>query len=54
MLGETASTGITELGEALLAERSGIVSCRNRADEEATVFWIRRDEPVERQTARPV
>jgi transcriptional regulator with XRE-family HTH domain len=41
-------------GEALLAERSGIVSCRNLTDEEATIFWILRDEPGERQTARPV
>ncbi len=30
-------------GEALLAERSGISSCRNIGDREATVFWILRD-----------
>jgi transcriptional regulator with XRE-family HTH domain len=41
-------------GEALLAEQSGITACRNLTDEEATVFWILRDETGERQTARPV
>jgi transcriptional regulator with XRE-family HTH domain len=30
-------------GEALLAERSGISSCRNIGDREALVFWILRD-----------
>jgi transcriptional regulator with XRE-family HTH domain len=30
-------------GEALLAERSGITSCRNLSDEEARLFWILRD-----------
>ena len=41
-------------GEALLAERSEITACRNLTDEEATLFWILRDETGERQTARPV
>lgn len=31
-------------GEALLAERSGIVSCRNLAGHDAMFFWILRDE----------
>lgn len=35
-------------GEALLAERSGISSCRNIGDREALVFWILRD-----PTSRP-
>lgn len=30
-------------GEAILAERSGISSCRNIGDGEATLFWILRD-----------
>jgi transcriptional regulator with XRE-family HTH domain len=30
-------------GEALLAERSGISSCRNIGDREALVFWVLRD-----------
>jgi transcriptional regulator with XRE-family HTH domain len=30
-------------GEALLAERSGITSCRNLSDHEARLFWILRD-----------
>lgn len=30
-------------GEALLAERSGISSCRNIGDQEALVFWVLRD-----------
>lgn len=30
-------------GEALLAERSGISSCRNIGDHEALVFWVLRD-----------
>lgn len=41
-------------GEALLAERSGIVSCRNLTDEPALVFWVLRDESGEPQTGRPV
>jgi transcriptional regulator with XRE-family HTH domain len=41
-------------GESLLAERSGISSVRNLADDEAVVFWILRDELGERQTAHPV
>jgi transcriptional regulator with XRE-family HTH domain len=31
-------------GEALLAERSGISSCRNLSDREAMLFWVLRDE----------
>jgi transcriptional regulator with XRE-family HTH domain len=34
---------VLRTGEALLAERSGISSCRNIGDHEATVFWILRD-----------
>lgn len=30
-------------GEAILAERSGISSCRNIGDRDATLFWILRD-----------
>lgn len=41
-------------GEALLAERSGITSCRNLSDHEAMVFWILRDEASPRQEAPPV
>jgi transcriptional regulator with XRE-family HTH domain len=31
-------------GEALLAERSGITSCRNLSDREAMIFWVLRDD----------
>lgn len=41
-------------GEALLAERSGITSCRNLSDREAMVFWILRDETSRPQEASPV
>jgi len=41
-------------GEVLLAERSGITSCRNLSDHEAMVFWILRDEASPRQEAPPV
>lgn len=40
-------------GESLLAERSGISSCRNLSDREAMVFWILRDEAGETQAATP-
>lgn len=45
---------VLRAGEALLAERSGIMSCRNLSDEEAMVFWILRDEVGERQAAGPL
>jgi transcriptional regulator with XRE-family HTH domain len=38
-------------GETLLAERSGISSCRNLSSRDATVFWILRDEIEERPQA---
>lgn len=41
-------------GEALLAERSGITSCRNLSDHDAMVFWILRDEASPRQEAPPL
>lgn len=41
-------------GESLLAERSGITSCRNLSDHEAMVFWILRDEASPRQEAPPL
>jgi transcriptional regulator with XRE-family HTH domain len=40
-------------GESLLAERSGISSCRNLSDREAMVFWILRDDVGETQAATP-
>jgi transcriptional regulator with XRE-family HTH domain len=36
-------------GEALLAERSGILSCRNLVEHEAVLFWILRDRIEERK-----
>jgi transcriptional regulator with XRE-family HTH domain len=41
-------------GEAVLAERSGISSCRNLSDHDATVFWILRDESSRPEEASPV
>jgi len=40
-------------GEALLAERSGIESCRNLSDREAMVFWILRDPGGSSPAAEP-
>ena len=40
-------------GEALLAERSGVMGWRNVGDSEAVFFWILRDEPTRRAERDP-
>ena len=40
----TGGRPVLRRGEVLLAERSGITSCRNLTDQEALLFWVLRDE----------
>jgi hypothetical protein len=43
-VGLATGTPVLRTGEALIADRSGVLSWRNLTDREALVFWVLHDE----------
>jgi len=46
-VGLATGTPVLRTGEALIADRSGVLSWRNLTDREALVFWVLHDESPE-------